>query len=105
MAEICDLKTNYAPSSESNSKKGNTLHKDQLIRNQNEEILFLWEENKNKNLIINTLLENLELYNSQTEIRSNPCEQTFKERRRTVEKNHLGKSSMVAMSPQIDFKF
>ena len=105
MAEICDLKTNYAPSSESNSKKGNTLHKDQLIRNQNEEILFLWEENKNKNLIINTLLENLELYNSQTEIRSNPCEQTFKERRRTAEKNHLGKSSMVAMFPQIDFKF
>ena len=28
MAEIYDLKTNYATNSESNSKKGNTLHKD-----------------------------------------------------------------------------
>ena len=32
IAEICDVKTNYAPNSESNSEKGNTLHKDQLIR-------------------------------------------------------------------------
>ena len=78
MVKICDLKTNYAPDSESNSKKQNTLHKDQLIYNQNEEILFLREENK-INLIIKTLLENLELYNSQTKIRSRPCEQTFKE--------------------------
>ena len=79
MVKICDLKTNYAPDSESNSKKQNTLHKDQLIYNQNEEILFLRQENKNKNLIIKTLFENLELYNSQTKIRSRPCEQTFKE--------------------------
>ena len=34
MAEICDLKTNYAPDSKSNSKKGNAFHKDQLIRRQ-----------------------------------------------------------------------
>ena len=94
MAEICDLKTNYAPNSESNPKKGNTLHKDQLIYSQNEKILFLREENKNKNLIIKTLLENLELYNSQTEIRSIPCEQTFKELRRTAKKKYLGKSSL-----------
>ena len=52
MAKICDVKTNYAPDSESNSKNKNTLHKDQLIRSQNEEKLFLREENKNKNLII-----------------------------------------------------
>ena len=94
MAEICDLKTNYAPNSELNSEKGNTLHKDQLIRSQNEEILFLGEENKNKNVFIKTLLENLELYNSQTEIRSSPCEQTFKEQRRPAKKNHLKKASI-----------
>ena len=94
MAEICDLKTNYAPNSESNPKKGNTLHKDQLICSQNEKILFLREENKNKNLIIKTLLENIELYKSQTEIRSTPCEQTFKELRRTAKEKHLGKSSL-----------
>ena len=41
-----------------------------------------------------TILEILELYNSQKEIRSSPCEQTFKEQRRTPKKNHLGKSSM-----------
>ena len=46
MSEICGLKTNYAPNSESNSINGNALHEDQLIRSQNEEILFLREENK-----------------------------------------------------------
>ena len=40
-----------------------------------------------------TLIENLELYNSQTEIRSSPCDQTFKEPRKIAKKNHLGKSS------------
>ena len=35
---------------------------------------FLREENKNKNLIIKAPLENLELSNSQTEIRSSACE-------------------------------
>ena len=56
MAKICDLKTNYAPDSESNSTNKNTFHKDQLTRSQNEEILFLREENKNKNLIIKKTL-------------------------------------------------
>ena len=32
------------------------------------------------------LLEILELYNSQTEIRSSPCEQTFKEQRKTAKR-------------------
>ena len=62
-----------------NSKNENTLHKDNLIRNQNEKILFLREESKNKSLIMKTLLKNLELSNSQIEIKSSPCEQTFKE--------------------------
>ena len=57
MAKISDLKTNYAPSSESNSKNKNTLYKDQIIRSQNEEMLFSREENKNKNSIVKTLLE------------------------------------------------
>ena len=94
MTKICYLTTNYAPDSESNSKKRNTLYKDQLIRSQDEEILFPREENKNKNLIIKTLLENLELYNSQTKIRSRPCEETFKEPQRTAKKNHHVKTKI-----------
>ena len=58
---IWKQKKNYAPNSESSSKNGNALYKDQLIRSQNEEILFLREENKKKTLIMKTLLENLEL--------------------------------------------
>ena len=46
MTDICDLKINYAPNSESNSKNGNTLHKDNLIRSQNEKYYF--EEKKTK---------------------------------------------------------
>ena len=94
MTQICVLKTNCAPNSESNSKNANALHKDPLIHSQNEEILFQREENKNKNLIIKALLQNYELYNSQTEIRSSPHEQAFKEPRRIAKKKHLGKSSM-----------
>ena len=41
-----------------------------------------------------TLLKNLELSNSQTEIKSSPCEQTLKEPQRIAKKRHLGKSSM-----------
>lgn len=48
MAKILNLKTDYVPNSETNSKNGNTLNKDNLKRNQNAETLFLREGNKTK---------------------------------------------------------
>ena len=105
MAKICDLKTNDASNLESNSKNGNTFHTDNITRNQNEEILCLREENKNKNSIKKTLLKNLELSNGQTEIKSSLCKQIIKEPRRIAKKNHFGKSRMDNHVSQIDTKF
>ena len=52
-------------------------------------MLFLGEENKNKTLIITTILKNLELSNRLIEMQSTPFEQTFNEPQKTVKKNHL----------------
>ena len=106
MVKISDLKTNYTRNSESNSKNENSLCKDQIIHSQKEEILFSREVKNNKNLIIKPPLENLELYNSQTEIRSNPCEETFIEPQRIAKKEkHLGKSSIDNHVSHIVIKF